>query len=301
MLRTSPVANTIPFIVPFDQNAQFVGREFQLAELERTLFVGTSTTKVAITGPGGVGKTQLALALAYRVRQELKTCSVFWVSARDKESIHQAYAHIARRLTISGWDNEKVDVKKLVQLHLGKESAGQWLLIFDNADVHRLESAGLHLIEYLPSSKQGTIVFTTTDRKTAAKLAPQNIVELPEMEQEMAQKMLEMCLAYPANEQEKADLLLKELAYLPLAIVQAAAYVNVNKITLQEYLSLVVEQKEKVEVIGPINEEYENVIATTWFISFEQICRRDTLAADYLLFMACVDRNDVPLALLPAA
>jgi hypothetical protein len=44
--------------------------------------------------------------------------------------------------------------------------------------------------------------------------------------------MLEMYLVYPANEHEKADLLLKELAYLPLAIVQAAAYVNVNKITL---------------------------------------------------------------------
>jgi hypothetical protein len=44
--------------------------------------------------------------------------------------------------------------------------------------------------------------------------------------------MLEMCLVNLANEQEEADLLLKELAYLHLAIVQAAAYVNVNKITL---------------------------------------------------------------------
>jgi hypothetical protein len=35
-----------------------------------------------------------------------------------------------------------------------------------------------------------------------------------------------------ADEQEEADLLIKELTYLPLAIVQAAAYVNVNKTTL---------------------------------------------------------------------
>jgi hypothetical protein len=44
--------------------------------------------------------------------------------------------------------------------------------------------------------------------------------------------MLEMYLVYLADKQEKVDFLLKELAYLSLAIVQAVAYVKVNKITL---------------------------------------------------------------------
>jgi hypothetical protein len=73
--------------------------------------------------------------------------------------------------------------------------------------------------------------------------------------------MLEMCLVDPANEQEKVDLLLKELAYLPLAIVQAAAYVNVNKITLQEYLLLLAKKKE--ELVKPTSKEHKNVIAAT--------------------------------------
>jgi hypothetical protein len=130
------------------------------------------------------------LELAYRIRQELKNCSVFWISASDMESLYQAYAHIARRLNIPGWDDEKTDVKKLVQLHLSKKSAGQWLLVFDNADEARLETAGppkaVSLIECLPISEQGAIVITTTDRKTAAKLASENIMELPEIEQDMA-------------------------------------------------------------------------------------------------------------------
>jgi tetratricopeptide (TPR) repeat protein len=295
--------NTTPFIVPFDQNARFVGRESQLAELEQKLFVGASTTKVAITGPSGIGKTQLALALAYRIRQECKYCSVFWISASDEESIHQGYAHIARRLTIPGWDDEKADVKKLVQLHLSKESAGQWFLVFDNADEATTESTAspkvVGLMEFLPSSEHGAIIFTTANMKTATKLAPQNIVELPELEKDTAQRMLEMCLVKPADEQEEADLLTKELTYLPLAIVQAAAYVNVNKTTLQGYLSLLVEKKE--ELAENLHRESEDVIAATWLISFEQIRRQDALAADYLLFMACVDRNDIPLALLPTA
>jgi hypothetical protein len=111
--------------------------------------------------------------------------------------------------------------------------------------------------------------------------------------------MLEMCLVKPAEEQEEASLLIKELAYLPLAIVQAAAYVNVNKTTLQEYLSLLV--KKKKELVENVHRESGVVIAATSLISFEQIRRHDDLAADYLLFMACVDRNDIPFVLLPTA
>jgi hypothetical protein len=95
-------------------------------------------------------------------------------------------------------------------------------------------------MELLPSSEQGAIVFTTGDRKTAMKLAPQNIVELPKLENGIAQQMLERCLVKPADKQEEADLLIKELVYLPLAIVQTAAYVNVNKTMLQGYLLLLV-------------------------------------------------------------
>jgi tetratricopeptide (TPR) repeat protein len=275
----------------------------QLAELERKLFVGVSTTKVAITGLGGIGKTQLALALAYRIRQEYKDCSVFWISASDKESVHQGYAHIGRRLAIPGWDDEKADVKKLVQLHLSKESAGQWFLVLDNVDESTIGSAGsstvVGLMEFLPSSKRGAIVFTTADKKMATKLAPHNVVELPKLGDEVAQRMLEMCLDKPTDEQEEASLLIRELACHPLAIMHAAAYVNVNKITLQEYLSLLVEKKQ--ELAKDLHRESGVVIAATWLISFEQISRHDALSADYLLFMACVDRNDIPLLLLPTA
>lgn len=61
-------------------------------------------------------------------------------------------------------------------------------------------------------------------------------MQLPKMEQDIAQKMLDKHLINPADDKKKAYPLLKELSYLPLAIVQAAAYINVNKITLKDYL-----------------------------------------------------------------
>lgn len=88
------------------------------------------------------------------------------------------------------------------------------------------------LIDYLPRSKQGCIVFTTRDRKTAVKLAQQNVVEVPEMDEDGAIQLLQKCLIDLDLVKNRPDAiaLLKELTYLPLAIIQAAAYINENGI-----------------------------------------------------------------------
>jgi tetratricopeptide (TPR) repeat protein len=163
--------------VPFERNPRFTGREFQLAKLGKTLFIEGQTAKVAVMGLGGVGKTQLVLELVYRIREKHKNCSVIWIPATNIESLQQAYVDVARQLNIPGWEEDKVDVKRLVQGYLGKKSAGRWLLVFDNADDINMwmakqesEPGSARLIEYLPRSSQGCIVFTTRDRKTAVKL-----------------------------------------------------------------------------------------------------------------------------------
>jgi hypothetical protein len=232
------------------------------------------------------------------------------------ESLHQAYQHVARQLKIPGSDEEKADVKKLVQEHLSKESVGRWLLVFDNADNINIwipqaeaQPGSCRLVDCLPRNEQGCIVFTTRDRKTAVKLARQNVVEVPEMDEDVAMQLLQKCLVNPDLVRNRPDTiaLLKALTYLPLAIVQAAAYINENGIAVGDYLSLLAEQEE--DVIDLLSEEFEddgryndikNPVATTWLILFAQIQHRDPLAADYLSFMACIDAKDIPQSLLPA-
>jgi tetratricopeptide (TPR) repeat protein len=108
------------------------------------------------------------------------------------------------------------------------------------------------------------------------------------------------------NEQEEANILLKELSYLPLAIALAAAYINANDIALKEYRLLLAQQEK--ETIEHLCEGFEDAgqydrakhpVATTSLISFEQIRRCNMLAVDYMSFMACVDRKDIPQSLLP--
>jgi tetratricopeptide (TPR) repeat protein len=190
------------------------------------------------------------------------------------------------------------------------------VLIFDNADDINLWSSGLskvraaNLVDYLPQSKVGSIIFTTTNGDIAKRLPLQNIIELGGMTPDTAQRMLRNYLNTPVSksEQQEAKLLLQELSCLPLAIVQAAAYINTRNITLQRYRSLLLEQKEKAverssEVLeGKLQEhDAKGPVATTLLIAMDQIRCATPLAADYLLLIACVDRKDIPLDLLKAA
>ncbi|KAF2676251.1 kinesin light chain [Lentithecium fluviatile CBS 122367] len=309
-------ANGAPCIIPFSRNNYFVGRELQLAELETKLFGGKQTTIMAITGPGGTGKSQLALELVYQTRQKNKKCSIFWIDASDIDTLYQSYASIAQKLDVRGWDDEKADMKQLVKLHLSSKGTRQWLLIFDNTDGMNLGSSGLStaqaasLVDYLPQSELCSIVFTTTNSDTAKRLASKNIVELGEMAPDTAKRMLENYLntSVSRGEQQEAKLLLQELLYLPLAIVQAAAYINTRNITLQDYRSQLLKHKEEVlkhrsELSERKLQEYDTKgpVTTTLLISMDQIRSSDSLAADYLFLAACVDRKDIPLDLLEAS
>ncbi|KAM0478578.1 hypothetical protein ACHAPX_005167 [Trichoderma viride] len=303
------------WIVSFDQNPSFTGRESELQRVRQMLFTGRQTVKVAITGLGGVGKTQLALELAYRIGAENKDCSVIWIPATSRESLEQAYLNAARLLGIPGWEDEKADIKKLVQDYLSGDSAGQWLLVIDNADdismwIDQPTPDSSRLIDCLPRSKYGSIIFTTRDKKAAVKLAgpaAQNVVEVSELDEAGAKQLLQEYLNEDLlNDQQHVTALLDKLCNLPLAITQAAAYINANGIDLATYLSLLEDQEDVV--VDLLSEDFEdegryrdlkNPVATTWLISFEQVRQRDPLAADYLSFMACVDAKNIPQSLLP--
>jgi UDP-2,3-diacylglucosamine pyrophosphatase LpxH len=307
-------ASGAPSILPFSQNNRFVGRESQLTELEEKLFGGKKSTVVAIVGPGGTGKSQLALEFAYRTRQNKKNYSVFWMDSSNIDSLDQSCTLIARKLGIPGLDDEKADVKQLVKDYLSSNDAGQSLLVFDNADSVSLGSVGLSkaraadLRDYLPRSEQCRILLTTISNTTAKSLAPQNVIELGEMASDTAYRMFENYLNAPlaAIERSEAELLLQELLHLPLALVQAAAYINANNITLQDYRSGLAKQKEGVlerrnEWLKSKQEERDtdDPVSRTLLSSIDRI-RDNKLAVAYLSLAACVYQKDISLELLEA-
>ena len=70
------VSKQVTWIVPFEKNPRFTGRETLLSQLESKLFAKDYTSKVAVTGLGGMGKTQLVIKLLYRIKEKRANCLI---------------------------------------------------------------------------------------------------------------------------------------------------------------------------------------------------------------------------------
>ncbi|KAL4861384.1 hypothetical protein BDV12DRAFT_180362 [Aspergillus spectabilis] len=296
------------WMVPFLRSARFVGREEELAKVEELIKIRQS--KIAIYGLGGVGKTQIAIELAYRIRKKDPRCSILWIPCTSYASIEQAYLCIAEILAIE--EVKPAKIKEHVKAYLSLPREQKWLLIFDNADDMDMwfggSSVATALTDFLPQSEQGCILFTTRNRKLAVKLASSSVVNISEPDTETGLKILENGLLRKdlLDDKEAAVALLEQLMFLPLAITQAAAYISSNDIKLSDYATLL--QEQELDVIEVLSEDFEgegrykeilNPVATTWLISFQQIKQKNPLAADYLAFMACINPRDIPQSLLP--
>jgi Cdc6-like AAA superfamily ATPase len=228
--------------LPFSKNRNFIGRTEEIDALERKLFVKQECQKIAVVGLGGVGKTQVALQFAYSVLDKHPDVSVFWIHALSLETFEQACREVAGVLGILGMEDGKEDAKELIQRHLSAERAGKWMLVVDNADdMEVLEGSDgkKGILDYLPESESGLMLYTTRDKKTAHSLAGNSTMDVEKMELATASDLFKKMLTRKDLLYEEAIVgkLLVELDFLPLAITQAAAYINVNPVSVNEYLS----------------------------------------------------------------
>ncbi|CBF85153.1 hypothetical protein AN1580.2 [Aspergillus nidulans FGSC A4] len=268
------------WMVSLERNPRFVGRQDELSQLEKLLTAPDGPKRVAITGLGGVGKTQLALEVAHRIRNQDRECSVFWVPCTSYAMIEQTFMNIAHMLGLH--EVKPAEVKERVKLYLSSQRAGKWLLIFDNADdADMWLTTTPALEEILPKSEQGRILFTTRNGELAVELTSSNIIHIPDLDKKTAHDMLDRLVLQKNLLQDPVTTssFLEQLAYFPLAISQASAYINKKR--LRRY------------------NDIQNPVITTWLISFKQIQQQDQLAADYLSFMACLDPRNIPSSLLP--
>ncbi|OJK04913.1 hypothetical protein ASPACDRAFT_49260 [Aspergillus aculeatus ATCC 16872] len=162
------------------------------------------------------------------------------------------------------------------------------------------------LRDILPRSANGQIVFTSRNRKLAIKLASPEVLSIPDVDKDTASKMLETLLVQKGLLRD--DLLtlafLEQLDFFPLAIAQAADYINENDIELSDYLFIF--KEKEATAIELMSEEFDsegnqNPVITTWLISFQQIQELNRLATDYLSFISCISPKDIPQSILPPA
>ena len=273
-----------------ERNPFFTGREPVLARLQEAL---AARGRAALSGLGGVGKTQTAVEYAHRHLDDY--VYTFWATAHSREALVSGYLAVAGLLKLTESDaKDQTLAVDAVKRWLGSHEG--WLLILDNAD-----DIGMAR-KFIPPGKSGHVLLTT---RTRAVGAVARLVEIPEMGTEEGALFLLRRANY-VGENAALDLASKadratalkiatQLDGLPLALDQAAAYIEETDCGLSGYLSLCqTHGPELLELRGALASDHPDPVATTWALSFENIERANTAAAELLRFCAFLSPDGIP-------
>ncbi|RDL35854.1 uncharacterized protein BP5553_06466 [Venustampulla echinocandica] len=304
------------FIMPFDRDQSFVGRGDILEEIQSRF---NNQRRVALAGIGGVGKSQIAIEYCYKWHERHPQGHVIWMHASTQARLDQAYRGVARKLHLADCDNPETNIFEMVFEWLCDEDHGPWLLVVDNADdietffgptsdtsQVRGKSA-IPLAKFLPRSPDGSMIITTRDKRIGDRLADRakTIMVLPMVNRE-ADNLLRLTVPIQSgSEESESKELLDALGYLPLAITQAAAFINENTMTVVEYLEAFYSSNSELQELlsqdlgDPRRDlDTQNSITRTWKLSFDQISRQKPRAAELLSLMSVLDRQGIPKTLL---
>ncbi|MCJ1282866.1 hypothetical protein MMC26_002192 [Xylographa opegraphella] len=307
--------------VPFRRDDDFISRD----SLDKVRQIcARPASRAALVGLGGVGKSQIAIEYAYQVQEESPTTWVFWVHASTRARFEEGYRRIVQATKMDGWDNPKADVLPLVRSWLCDKSNGRWVMVVDNADdsavffpllgrakaveICNQGQAAEPLSDFLPQSPNGSILITSRSRDVARRLTGRgdHLVEVKPMDKGEALTLLQKKLSFNASE-HNAIKLLEALDHMPLAITQAAAYIEhrAPRMTISRYIDEVRRNDHDRALLltkdmGDDRRDgrASNSIIATWQISFAQIRKAMPMAARLLSLMSLFDKQGIPESLL---
>ncbi|KAL6912530.1 hypothetical protein FSST1_010290 [Fusarium sambucinum] len=225
-------------VIPYSANPLFHGRKETLDKLKAHLIVSRQKrASFAISGLGGVGKTQIALKFTYDNLDRYPI--VLWMQADNKQKLAESYAAAAKRLHIEPEDSQKdADAISTVLKTWLSESDVEWLLVFDNADDLKV------LKPFWPPGNRGAIIITSRN-PAATRIADSGILISPLTSSEGETLFVTLLTSRGSNihssdthNKEKISEIIKELGYLPLAIVQVSSFILECNCTLEEFQEL---------------------------------------------------------------
>lgn len=310
-----PSAPKPVFLVPYDKNDQFVSREDIMQCLWEQLHTDTQTHgRVALVGLGGAGKTEIAIACVHRYHSDHPDHFVFWIHAANADRMRQDLLSVADMLGLRGGNHPAADKLELLRKWLADPTNGSWLIVLDNADDLRAftgskeslrstsSSGNTFLNWYLPHAPHGSILATSRSKQVGQHLVrkPSQLIEVGQMSNhEVLDLLREKNLR--GTEEDFLELA-SELEFLPLAIVQAAAYITSKSMPVKRYITLLrANDNQLVSLLDKVPESRFSgsrsiiSVASTWKLSFDQIRDQDPQAADLLAVMTFFDRQRIPI------
>lgn len=282
--------------VPSPRNLFFIGREAILQRMHEVLRPQKTrglTQSWALSGLGGIGKTQTAIEYAYRSMQDYT--AIFWVTAETPESLLASFVTIAELLNIPEQLKQQQD-RMVAAIHHWLINHHGWLLIVDNVENPAV------MKPFLPSAQQGSLLFTSR-RQTLGIVAQTGELDSLTLDEGMRFLLHRAKLLDPRNSLEylpqqevvSARKIVTVMDGLPLALDQAGAYIAETGCDLTHYDALY--QTSHMILLnrrGHCEEDHPHSVVTTFSFSFQQVEARNPAAADLLRFCAFMSPEAIP-------
>jgi len=163
------------------------------------------------------------------------------------------------------------------------------------------------LIEYIPQAVKGSVIYTTRSRDVGIDpTSGDEPIEVSPLDIHQGLLMLGERVTRSSTREDQ-ETLLEELAYLPLAISQATAYMVKRRTSIAAYTKLLQNESTRERVLdhrtlhhGRQDRSSESV-TRTWWITFEWLKKEHPRSAELLTMMSLLDRQQIPLGLVQDA
>jgi tetratricopeptide (TPR) repeat protein len=259
--------------------AYFTGRDAELDAIEEALGVAErAVVTQAITGLGGVGKSQLAARYVHVHAEEYDV--VAWIRAEDGGIADLSELAAELGLPVAQLTPAQGAGSALRWLCACDE---RWLLVLDNV------AAPEQLDGCCPSSGNGRVIVTTRDR-AMAQFGPALRVDV--FDEPTAVEYL-LATSGRIRDRDGATRLARALGLLPLALSHAGAYCAAGT-TFDDYLELL-EALPASELFESRPEaSYARTVASTWQVSIRAAEREAPLGRQVLAMAAHLGPDAIP-------
>lgn len=283
--------------VPRRHNAFFTGRMPALEHVANNFQVINSAGTIsaqAITGLGGMGKTQVAAEYAFRWRGNYQ--AVLWVRAETQESLLADFRIIADLLKLP--QEHGHDPASLIQsMQEWFRTQSNWLLIFDNVDNPALlepfltQAARGH---FLATTRTGAVASWAPNPLTLKALGVDDGALCILRRAALLTEQQQLSAAHPADI-EAARQLAQLMEGLPLALEQAGAYINDTECGVRGYRKLYDDFRQEIQPLsfGELR-DYPETVLSVWRFSLSMVEQNNPAAADLLRLCAFLAPDGIP-------
>ncbi|MFG2697344.1 FxSxx-COOH system tetratricopeptide repeat protein [Kitasatospora sp. NPDC048407] len=263
---SGPVIWSVP-----SRNPLFTGRDHALADLRAALAnnkAGSRRSLYALSGLGGVGKTQVALEYAHRYMSHYDL--VWWIDAEQSENVVVGLAELAGRLGLRVGENVNEAAQSARDALRQGLPTPNWLLIFDNAD----EPGEIR--RFFPDGP-GHILVTSRNQGWSGQAGVLNVdvFDRTESVDHLTRRVRGLTRA-------DADRVAEAVGDLPLAVEVAAAWLTATATPVDMYVNLLRAEATRVLAAGETPVDYPTPVGLTWNVSIARL-REQSPAAVRLL------------------